>query len=228
MASIIIGAGEIGKSLYNVLAAEYKDIYIRDSADIENCREAEYMHIAFPYSDKFVEYVEEYKLRYNPKYTIIHSTVPVGTTRKLNAVHSPVIGIHPHLEQSIKTFHKFLSGEKASEVAGYFRRAGMKVYLFDKPETTELMKMLDTTFYGLCVEYTKEVKKECDKLGIDFSAWTEWTNVYNKGYKELGYEEYTRPNLVPIMNKIGGHCVLPNARMLNTKFAQFLTELNEE
>ena len=149
MKTSIIGYGEIGKSLEKVLIQYSPNIIteegmLRGNADN---KELEVMHICFPYSDKFEEVVKEYQKEYKPKYTIIHSTVPVGTSRKLGAIHSPCLGIHPHLEQSLKTFTKFLGGEQASEVADYFRRAGMKVYLFNKQETTELMKIMDTTHY---------------------------------------------------------------------------------
>ena len=222
MNSLIIGAGEIGKSLFEVLSPFY-NIKL---ADIHSDSEGEFsiLHICFPYSDKFIDEVNRYRELYNPEFIIIHSTIPVGTARLCGAIHSPVVGIHPKLKESLLTFTKFLSGEQASEVADYFRKAGMGVYLFDKPETTELLKILDTTFYGLCVEYTKDIKRECDKRGIPFEAWTIYNENYNKGYQKLGHPEFVRPNLVPIMKKIGGHCVLPNANLLETKFTKLLKD----
>lgn len=228
MKSIIIGYGEIGKALYNVLEKEYPTYWIDKNTNIQNYpkeKDFDIIHICFPYFEDFIKEVKEYQKLYNSRYTLIHSTVPPGTSRKCDALHSPVIGIHPHLEKSLKTFTKFLAGEKSSELADYFRRAGMKVYLFDKPETTELMKILDTSFYTLCIEYTKEIKKLCGKNDVPFEAWTIWTKNYNEGYKKLGYPEYCRPNLIPIMTKIGGHCCSPNLRLIDTKFHKFLIDL---
>ncbi len=230
MNSIIIGNGEIGKSLCEVLKPHYL-VTVKDREHIFGAMTIgcfEIMHICIPWSDKFIEIVKQYQLEFKPKYTIIHSTVPVGTSRKLNAIHSPVLGIHPNLALSIKTFQKMIGGEQASEVADYFRRCGMKVYLFDKQETTELMKILDTTFYGVCLEYTKDVKRECDKAEVPFEAWSIWTANYNKGYKELDCPEFTRPNLVPIMKKLGGHCVLQNCELHETLFTKLIKKLNEE
>ncbi len=229
MKTSIIGYGEIGKSLEKVLLCYSPTIIdeegiVRGNADN---KELKVMHICFPYSVKFEEAVREYQEQYKPKFTVIHSTVPVGTSRKLNAIHSPVIGIHPHLEQSLKTFTKFLGGEQASEVADYFRRSGMKIYLCDKSETTELMKIVDTTHYGIEIEYVKEVKKLCEKYNVPFEAWTLWIDNYNKGYKELNYPEYCKPNLIPIMQKISGHCVLPNADLLESEFTKFIKELSK-
>lgn len=229
MKTLIVGAGEIGNSLFDVFNCEY-DCIIIDKDNVTNgitIIPFEIMHICFPYSDKFVDAVKEYQDKYKPKYTVIHSTVPVGTSDELGAVHSPAIGIHPHLGESLKTFTKFLGGKDASEVAQYFRRAGIKVYLTDFSDTTELMKIMSTTYYGMCIEYTKEVKRQCDEHMVPFEMWTIWTDNYNKGYQKLGYPDYTRPNLVPMMTKIGGHCVSQNLELLDSPFTEFLKEQNE-
>jgi len=232
MKTLIIGMGEIGCSLSNVLDDEYNCIcydtkYPNDLVYLKKDK-FEIIHIAFPYSNDFIKQVKNYQKMFKPKYTVIHSTVPVGTSRKCNAIHSPVVGIHPHLAESLKTFTKFLGGKQASEVADYFRRAGVKVYVCDKPETTELMKIQCTTLYGLNVEFTKDMKKQCEKYNVPFDAWTIWNENYNKGYEKLGYPEYRRYNLVPLMKMVGGHCVLPNLKLLKTKFTDFLDKIKDD
>ncbi len=215
MKTLIIGNGEIGKSLLGVLDSHYScDIIDKVIEDEPNSR-YEIMHICFPYSKEFDVSVKGYQNKYQPKYIVIHSTVPVGVSKSLGAIHSPCIGIHPHLNESLTTFTKFLGGKDASNVAQYFRRAGIKVYLTDDSNATELMKVMSTTYYGMCIEYTKEVKRQCDKFGIPFELWSIWTNNYNNGYVSLGYPEYVRPNLVPIMTKIGGHCTQSNCILLH-------------
>lgn len=226
MKTLIVGAGEIGMSVYRLLEPHYEIKVIDKDNDIGDF-EVEIMHICFPYSDDFMDAVNGYQKKYKPDYTIIHSTVPVGTSRKLFAIHSPCVGIHPHLQQSLLTFTKFLGGEQVGEVAQYFRRAGVKVYLTDNPESTELMKILSTSFYGLCIEWNKEVKLQCAKYEVPFELWTLWTNNYNQGYRQLGYPEYCRPNLIPMKQKIGGHCVLPNLQFLDSKFSEFIKKQNE-
>jgi len=223
--TVIIGAGEVGTALWKILGGSYQTyLFDKEYKKVDN---VDYLHICFPYSNKFVKWVKKYQKVYNPKYTIIHSTVPVGTSRKLKAIHSPVRGIHPFLVAGLTTFVKYLGGEKASDVADYFRRAGFRVYLFDKQETTELMKILSTTKYGIDIEYTKEVKSLCDKHGVPFEAWTIWTDHYNKGYTNLGYPEFTRPNLTPIMKRQGGHCILPNAELLTNDFTKLIKQRNK-
>jgi UDP-N-acetyl-D-mannosaminuronate dehydrogenase len=177
--------------------------------------EVDIMHICFQYSDIFLSDVEGLQKEYKPKYTVIHSTVPVGTSRKLNAIHSPIRGVHPNLEEGIRTFPKFLGGEQASEVADYFRRLGMKVILFDKQETTEALKLFDTEYYKVNIEFAQRVKRFCDKHNLNFSeVYTIPNQTYNEGYTKLGMPEVVRPVLQPIMKEIGGHCLLPNSKML--------------
>lgn len=225
MKTLIVGAGEIGSNLSSILSKRYETKIIDKDNELDF--EPEIMHICFPYSEEFIEAVKDYQKNYKPKYTIIHSTVPVGTSKLCDAVHSPCMGIHPDLKESMLTFTKYLGGEDSSEVAQYFRRAGMKVYLTDKSETTELMKILSTSFYGLLIEWTKEVKDQCDEYDVPFEMWTHWTNNYNTGYEKLGHPEFHRPNLVPIKTKIKGHCILPNLEFLESKFTKFIGELND-
>lgn len=219
---LVIGIGQIGTAIASIFQCDGID---KDQKADQ--KQYKYIHICFPYSDSFIDQVKQYQDEYSPEYTILHSTVKPGTSNLLDAVSSPVLGIHPHLEEGIRTFTKFLGGEKASEVADEFRRNGLKVYITDNSETTETMKILDTTFYGLCIEYTKEVKRVCKKNGLPFEMWTLWTNNYNEGYVKLGHPEYVRPNLVPIMKSIGGHCVLPNTNLMETPFTKFIKDLND-
>jgi hypothetical protein len=154
--------------------------------------------------------------------------VPVGTSRAVKAIFSPVVGLHPHLEKSLKTFTKFIAGDGASDVADYFRRAGMKIYLLDKSETAELAKLSQTTFYALMIEYVKDLKRHCNRLDLSFSeAYTLFSVDYNKGYELLGYPEYKMPLLVPIQKKQGGHCTIPNCDLWQTVFTDFIKKQNE-
>lgn len=211
MKHLIIGNGEVGKAISNIFNCEAID-------KIENdCKETYYniIHICFPYSDIFEEEVKKYQIIFNPKYTVIHSTVPVGTSRKLNAIHSPIRGIHPNLEEGIRTFDKFIGGEKASEIAEEFKRAGLKVTLFDNPETTEAMKLFDTEYYRVCIEFAHRVKRYCDKHNLNYSEVYRLANItYNQGYARLEHPEFIRPVLEPIMKEIGGHCVMPNKKLI--------------
>jgi hypothetical protein len=226
--SIILGNGEIGNSLYNVFGGNKNSNNYMSGKVVGETSPGKFdiIHICFPYSEEFVSEVKRYQRIFFPKYTIIHSTVPVGTSRKCDAIHSPVVGVHPYLEESLKTFTKFLGGEKAGEVADYFRRCNIKVHIEDNQETTELLKLLCTTKYGIDIEYVKDVKRQCDKYGVPLDSWILWNDNYNRGYQKLGQEQFTRPNLIPIMKPIDGHCVIPNTELINTPFTKILRDLN--
>ena len=82
-------------------------------------------------------------------------------------------------------------------------------------KTTELAKLFCTTYYGLCIAWHAEMKKICDKEGIDFEkAVTDFNNTYNEGYAKLGMQNVVRPVLYPPAGAIGGHCIVPNAEIL--------------
>lgn len=213
MDGLVLGLGEIGTAIKAIFNC---DGIGRDHTD----RKYHYdiLHICFPYSEEFISEVKRYQKKFTPKYTIIHSTVPLGVNRKLGSIASPCRGLHPNLESGIRTFPKLLAGKQASEIADYFRRVGLKVILYDKPEAAEAAKLFDTEYYRHCVEFALEVKQYCIKHKLNFSeVYTIPNQTYNQGYTELGHPEYVRPVLQPIMQKIGGHCLLPNQELLKVK-----------
>lgn len=224
---LIIGAGEVGQGLFKVLKARYP-VVIRDKSDsVEG--NFEVLHIAYPNSKKIVAVTKKYIKQYNPRLVIIHSTVPVGTTRKIAsfAVHSPVRGVHPKLEKGIKTFVKYFGGRDAKKAAAYFSRLGIKTQIFEKPEATELLKILDTTYYAWNVVFCKETKRICDSLGLDFDeVYTIANSDYNEGYKKLKMAQVTRPVLKPIKGKIGGHCLIPNCDLLKDWLTEIIKKRN--
>ena len=97
-----------------------------------------------------------------------------------------------------------------------FEELGIKTKLFYPSTTTELGKLFDTTYYGLCIAWHGEMKKICNKYNVNFEkAVTDFNKTYNKGYKKLGKSNVIRPVLNPPDEYIGGHCIIPNAKMLN-------------
>ncbi len=226
---IIIGAGEVGISLFNVLK-QYYDVVLRDKNDDLN-GEFGVIHICYPYNKNFVKISKFYIKKYNPILIIIHSTIPVGITKKIlkTAVHSPIRGLHPNLEKGIKTFIKYFGGKKAKEAAKIFSDIGIKIQCFGKSETTELLKILDTTYYGWNIIFAKEVKRICDKLKLDFDEiYTIPNRDYNEGYKKLGKNNVIRPILKPMPGKIGGHCVVKNCDLLDDWLTKTIKEKNRK
>ena len=226
MKGLILGAGQVGMALYTVLAP-YHDTQVYD-IDPPAAEGIEILHIAFPYSAGFKAQVLAYRRKYGARLLVIHSTVPVGTSEALGATHSPIRGNHADMVKSIRTFAKFVGGQDADEVAEYFNRAGIRPVICRDSRTTELGKLLCTTFYGVLVEYTKAAELKCQDEGVPFAeAWTLFQQTYNEGYQALGRPDYTRPILTPIQAKIGGHCVLSNLELFDFGPARDLKAKNK-
>lgn len=209
--ALVIGRGEVGQALSNIFLCEAIDLGERAV-----CDQYEFLHIAFPWSEDFESEVQRYQEIFNPLYTIIHSTVPVGTSLRLGAIHSPIRGMAPNIEQGIRTFTKFLGGKDAYQVAEYFRDMGLRIILCDKSETTELGMLLGTECYRINIDFAKYAKEKCDQHWVNYNeAYTLFAKEYNDGWIKLGQPEYVRQVLQPIMKPIGGHCLMMNKDLIN-------------
>lgn len=242
--SLIIGAGEVGKGLYEVLHGVYgENVRIRDVEEpVEPLPKIDYVHICIPFTDRssFKKIVKTYVRQYQPEIVVIHSTVPPGTTRSFGPsfVHSPIRGKHPDLANGIRTFTKFIgsvvpdltTGDvPANKIAAYFIGANIPTMVFSKSETTELGKIMETTQYGWFIALSKEIKKLCELKGLDFTeVYTLQNQTYNEGYAKLGMSHYCRPILSPIDGPIGGHCVVPNAKLLKDSTTKLVTTFNKK
>mgnify|MGYP003145836737 CR=1 FL=1 len=222
MRQIVIGLGEIGQPLLNILQRTYQNVKGYDSANgTPPLLSADILHICIPYSDKFIAAVKTYQKLYTPTVTVIHSTVPVGTTNKINnAVHSPVLGSHKHMERDIQGFGKWIGGEKAEIVAQVFRLAQIRCRVVAKPEQTELMKLMCLAKYGVIIAFAHYQREVCEELDINPEDLMEWDLDYN-----LGVEPRLRRPLIYLTDKqIGGHCVIPGVEMLKADYPHELLE----
>lgn len=224
---LVIGFGQIGLAVRDILNANYIDIF-PDRSDFEE-RNYEVLHICFPYKESFVETVRRYQNRFSPSITIIHSTVPLGTSDKLSAVHSPCRGIHPNLKKGIMTFVKYFGGINAKEASKYFSDRGIKTYSYLSSRDTEALKLWDTTSYGWNIILEKMIFKYCKENNLNFDlVYTDANKTYNDGYSQLGYPEYKKYILKHIEGKIGGHCVIDNLKHLDSKVASIIEDFNKK
>ncbi len=228
----ILGYGEIGKVMEKIyLDFEDYEIKIKDLDRDDGFENIEILNICIPYSNEFIKIVSREIKKFRPKLTIIHSTVNQGTTLEISnsvpkdsyIVHSPVRGVHPKLYEGIKTFVKYVGGDSTegkNKAEEHLKSLGLKVKVLENSLTTELGKLLDTTYYGLLIAWHGEMKELCDEKNVNFEeVATEFNKTYNEGYKQLGMENVIRPVLYPPKkNKIGGHCIISNARILNEIF----------
>jgi hypothetical protein len=215
MKSIILGAGEVGKSLQEVLDCDIYDPYVEEY-NVLKIKEYYMIHVCYPYMKDFEKITNGYLSLLTPNILVIHSTVPIGTTRKFgkSAVHSPITGKHPKLVESIKTFIKYIGPVDKNigrEVYDYFLSKGITSYICNNPETSEALKLFSTFRYCLTVVGMKKVLEYCKENNIDpYIVYHHATETYNEGYKTLGFPQYVRPLLSLEEGPIGGHCVIKN------------------
>jgi UDP-N-acetyl-D-mannosaminuronate dehydrogenase len=237
----LLGFGEIGQAVYKVYqetGRAYK-ILVKDLNRDDGLLNVDVLNVAIPYSDKFdfVSEVVNVANSSNAKAVIIHSTVAVGTTRRIKSyldsgtsiAHSPCRGVHPYLYEGLKTFTKFVGspeGSDASVVAEHLKSLGINTHICKNSETSELAKLLDTSYYGVCIAFHGEAEKACRQFGADFDdVMTAYNNSYNEGYTLLGKSNVVRPVLTPPKGGIGGHCVVQNAELLKKQFESSALDL---
>ncbi len=238
--ALVIGMGEVGKALTEVLATAHR-VFTYDAAwqvQESTPKPVQVMHIAFPCNDRdsFVAAVQRYQAEYSPRYTIVHSTVFPGTTAAIggNTFYSPVRGVHPRLAEGLTTFDTFI-GNKPSPNLGdwlthYLVSAGFKVQ-WEDASSLEAAKLWSLAQYAASILVEKEIHAYCKQRGLDFdTVYTFWNHSYNRGYQELGMPWVTRPVLIHQDGPIGGHCVMPAVEKLmgdGAPLASLLWSMNE-
>lgn len=217
MVHLIVGYGEVGRSLGKVLGNN--KVYIHDEAQgfsVTLDEKVDVVHICIPYNKDFNETVAFWQKTYG--FIIVHSSVPVGTCDRLKAVHSPIAGVHPHLEKGIRTFVKYFGGERANEAAKIFKKLGLKTRVYPEARITEAMKLWSTTQYGMMLMIEKQIYAWCQENNLPFEEVYTRSNIdYNEGYTKLGMKNVVRPYYKHMDGPIGGHCIIPNAKLLKVK-----------
>jgi len=231
---LVVGLGEIGAPLLDIV----QEVYHAEGLDVEPKEvrgSVDILHVCFPYDEKFVETTVDYMKRFQPKLTLIESTVLPFTTSKifektgLEVCHSPVRGRKADgFKWSYFAYTKFVgpttasSGRMAEE---YYQSLGFKTYVCSSPLETEFMKVLNTTYYGLMITWFQEIHRICEKFHVNEEEVIEFfrTNERDSGGR------HPRPVFYP--GVITGHCVIPNAKLLKelypSPFVEVLLESNE-
>lgn len=213
---LVIGLGEIGKPLMELIHTQYNVLGV-DIDPVEFAGKCEIMHICYPYEiTDFINQTVTYIKKYKPNMTVINSTVAPGTTRtiyqvtKSPIVHSPVRGKHVKMKQELLHYSKFIGGieeEFSRIVAEHFKILGMKTKILSSPEATELAKLTETTYFGTLIAWAQEVERYCDYLSLNYDEIVSY-------FDEIAY----LPSVKYFPGVIGGHCVMPNIKILKTVF----------
>ena len=220
MTDIILGMGEVGETLFDLLIDRKFDCV---GVDLDNSKcknysenqviqNPQYLHVCLPgelakFTDIVIEWVDKIK---NIQVVVIHSTVKPGTTKSIQEklsipiLFSPVRGVHRRFLDDIKKYTKFISSDEAnidSKIKKDLENRFEKVDWMSTTKTAELAKILvDTTYYGWLINYAQITKMICEKENVDFEEMWKFADEI---HENLG----NRPKMFPGI--IGGHCVIP-------------------
>jgi len=241
---LLMGCGEVGTAIKQLEEESGNKVSIIDPTIAPGSDTAflgrlfDVTHVCIPFSDKFVQNVQDCVKTHPTGLVIIHSTNAVGVTNKIKkgmpripVVHSFIRGVHPNLYNGLKTFEKPVGGERndAFKACEHLESIGIIPYWCGKAEVSELSKILSTTYYGWNILFAKQANLLCRKFGLDYNEVYKYPNeIYNAGYKKLGMEHVMRPVLYPPKGKITGHCVSQNFELLpNSKLKRICKKINE-
>ncbi len=211
--TLVVGLGEVGGALVEVLERT-RPILRHDIERREFSDPIGVMHICIPFVSRaqFEPLAIEYICRFKPELTIINSTVLPGTTRSISektasaVVYSPVRGKHVKMAKDLLHYFKFVAAseeEWADKAAAHFQEHGMKTRKLEKPETLEVAKLGETTYFGVIIAWAQEFNRYVQRAGGDYEEATEF-------FEEVAF--LPRQRYFP--GFIGGHCVIPNINLL--------------
>ncbi len=224
--TLIVGMGEVGRPLHSILNGHDPAVLGIDIDPVEVDRPVGILHICFPFIDQgpFVESSVHYAAQYRPRIMVINSTVVPGTTRTIEqqtgvpCVYSPVRGKHTKMTDDMRLYVKFVAGSNSDATAtvqAHFQAAGLKSEIFANAETLELAKLLETTYFGLLIAWAQEMNRFAGTVNADYEEMSRF-------FSEIGY----LPRVMFQPGIIGGHCVMPNIRLLEQRFdSPFLTAI---
>ena len=238
MTDIILGMGEVGETLFDLLVDRKFDCVgiDLDNSKCKNYSEnqviqnPQYLHVCLPgelekFTNIVIEWVDKIK---NVQVVVIHSTVKPGTTKSIQEklsipiLFSPIRGVHRRFLDDIKKYTKFISFDDAnidSKIKKDLENRFEKIDWMSTTKTAELAKILvDTTYYGWLINYAQITKMICEKENIDFEEMWKFADEI---HENLG----NRPKMFPGI--IGGHCVIPNLNLVEYENLDMIKTINE-
>ena len=238
MTDVILGMGEVGQTLFDLLVDRKFDcvgIDLDDSkckkySENEVIKNPEYLHVCLPgeltgFTDIVLDWIDKIK---NIQVVIIHSTVKPGTTKIIQEkltipiLFSPVRGVHKRFLNDIKKYTKFISFDSIEidpKIKTDLENRFEKIEWMSTTKTAELAKILvDTTYYGWLINYAQITKMICEKENVDFDEMWKFADEI---HENLG----NRPKMFPGI--IGGHCVIPNLDLVEYENLDIIKKINE-
>lgn len=225
---LVVGLGEVGRSLFELLRESKKfEVYgwdtdekkMQDVQQSDLPKKVDVLHICYlcRNQETFVKTTVDYMRRFRSELTIINSTVPPRTTEKIHTisgghmVHSPVRGMHKSRE-SMKRYLLFLTKciggvdvESVRLARKHFEDMGLKTKVLKRPVDTELAKLFETTYRAWMIACFQEMHRISRHFGADFDDVVDFLEDDHR-------VRFDRPIHFPAV--IGGHCLIPNTELL--------------
>lgn len=211
---VVVGLGEVGKPVFELISKHHHTVGVDISPLLEQIEQVDVLHVCYPFQIKdFVGETVRYIKLFEPKLTIVNSTVAVGTTRLIAkqagvaVVNSPVRGKHARMFDELCEYTKFVGAidpADARRAAEHFESVGLKTKILSSPEATELAKLTETTYFGLMIAWAQELERYCDQSGANYEELISF-------YDEIKFF----PSVKYFPGIIGGHCVMPNIEILS-------------
>jgi len=216
--TLVVGLGEVGKPLRTILEKEDPGVIGVDIDPVTVDQPVGILHICFPFKvgARFEDTVADYARKYNPEVIVVNSTVVPGTTRTIEArtgipcVYSAIRGKHTKMVDDLYLYVKFVAGtnpEATERARAHFVQAGLQSEAMATPEALELAKLLETTYFGLLIAWAQEMNRFATSLNADYLE-------IGKFFREIAY----LPKVLFQPGIIGGHCVMPNIKLLEQLF----------
>ena len=238
MTDVILGMGEVGQTLFDLLVDRKFDCVgidldnskCKKYSENEVIKNPEYLHVCLPgeltgFTDIVLNWINKIK---NIQVVIIHSTVKPGTTKiiqeklSIPILFSPVRGVHKRFLNDIKKYTKFISFDGIEidpKIKTDLENRFEKIEWMSTTKTAELAKILvDTTYYGWLINYAQITKMICEKENVDFDEMWKFADEI---HENLG----NRPKMFPGI--IGGHCVIPNLDLVEYENLDIIKKINE-
>jgi len=247
---LVVGLGEVGRPLFELLKESGNfEVYgfdldankMRDAGQSEDVLPytVDVMHVCIPCVDKedFVNSVVGYVGRFKPKLVIVDSTVAPGTTAEIYkrigssclVAHSPVRGVHKgvdYMKWELKRWTKYVGGvneESAEKAKEHFEKLGLKTKVVRGCIETELAKLFETTYRAWMIVCFQEMHRISRYFGADFDSLVDFI-------EDTHLARLDRPVMFP--GVIGGHCIIPNAKLLlkayDSEFLRLILKSNEK
>ena len=237
---LVIGLGEIGNPLLQVLKKGFPTLGFDINSklmDKKKHRKFEdtktmFVHICIPYSKTFDKSIIEIEKKYKPKGIVIHSTIQVGTTERLQKkleipiIYSAIRGVHKRMLKDLKRYTKFYSvfnwapnSQWACRIfSKRMKKIGIKAKKMTNPTTLELAKIVvDTSYYGWLINYAQISNIIAMKHNVDYDEMWLFSDEI---HQFLG----NRPKMYP--GFIGGHCVIPNLNLIGNRTLEQINKIN--